>query len=189
MKVEYRKIDSLNYFPGNPRTKTARVLDDLVRSLRQYGHLTTLTVCANAEALGLPAGTVVGGNRRLDALRSIIDADGPDAVLPVVEYDAEVEAYRSVGEQPAGDVPCTLVNFASLNDAKAANVALNKIGEQFDFSILNTMLEELKTADFNVEITGFTAEEVDHLLSLEPSVVDETQYDEQGLEKHRCPKC
>ena len=47
---------------------------------------------------------------------------------------------------------------------KALNVALNKISGEWDIDKLGLLLNELKTDNFDLDITGFDADELDGIL-------------------------
>jgi len=75
--------------------------------------------------------TVIGGHQRLKVLKEM-----GEATIDVVVVD----------------VPKT--------QEKALNVALNKITGEWDFQQLSIVLSELKEADFDISITGFSDEEL-----------------------------
>jgi len=78
------------------------------------------------------------------------------------------------------------------NQEKALNVALNKISGDWDFSQLSIVLSELKEADFDISITGFSDSEFDRLLQDLNIPETEKEYDESvadGVEMLTCPHC
>jgi len=75
--------------------------------------------------------TVIGGHQRLKVLKEM-----GEATIDVVVVDLPKE------------------------QEKALNVALNKITGDWDFSQLSIVLSELKEADFDISITGFSDEEL-----------------------------
>ena len=62
------------------------------------------------------------------------------------------------------EVPCAVVDVDKVRE-KALNIALNKITGAWDETLLAQLLEEIKEADFNVDLTGFEPPEMDQLLS------------------------
>ena len=62
------------------------------------------------------------------------------------------------------EVPCAVVDIDKVRE-KALNIALNKITGAWDDTLLAQLLEEIKEADFNVDLTGFEPPEMDQLMS------------------------
>jgi DNA modification methylase len=60
------------------------------------------------------------------------------------------------------EVDCVIIDVDKTKE-KALNVALNKITGQWDFDALAGLLEELKTDDYNIELTGFDFSEAEKL--------------------------
>jgi len=161
-------LDKLTSFEGNPRLRTEKVLGHLVKSIREFGFVDPVIVWANATKYGYPKNCILGGHRRVDALRWLIENEGMEA--------------------PA--VPCVQVKVNGVHKAKALNVALNRIGEEFDIPALKDWLVEVDTGDFDIEVTGFTEEEIAGLVNFEPSNIPFTVADEEPNPQYRkCPKC
>lgn len=59
MKVEQRKVFDLKFYPGNPRQMSEDVLDDLKKSIKEFGFVDPLIINEENE--------VIGGNQRLKA--------------------------------------------------------------------------------------------------------------------------
>jgi ParB-like chromosome segregation protein Spo0J len=79
-------------------------------------------------------GTVIGGHQRLKA--------------------AQVAGIETL--------PVVYVDLAK-DKEKALNLALNRIGGEWDEAKLRTLLEELAASDLDLELTGFSVEELDWL--------------------------
>ena len=62
------------------------------------------------------------------------------------------------------EVPCAVVDVDKVRE-KALNIALNKITGAWDDTLLAELLEDIKEADCNLDLTGFEVPEVDQLLS------------------------
>lgn len=106
-------------------------------------------------------GNVVGGHQRLKVMRD----------LGIEETDVSVV-----------DLP--------LEKEKALNLALNKISGQWDMPKLKDLLEELNTGEFDIEVTGFDAEEIEDIITqFEPlTEVKEDNFDiEKALEEIKEP--
>jgi DNA modification methylase len=80
-------------------------------------------------------GNLVGGHQRLKILK-----ERGDVMVAVTVVDLDV------------------------NEEKALNLALNKVQGDWDESKLGDVLQELRCADFNLDFTGFSLEELDALL-------------------------
>lgn len=81
-------------------------------------------------------GFVVGGNQRLAAL---IDLEYEKTWVAVIDVTPERE--------------------------RILNVALNKISGQWDFPKLKDLLTDIDTGEFDIELTGFDAEEIETLIT------------------------
>ena len=77
--------------------------------------------------------TVIGGHQRLTVLKDL--------------------GYETV--------QCVQVHIEDEHKVKALNVALNKITGAWDEQLLADLLVDLKSVDFNVDLTGFEAPEVE----------------------------
>lgn len=80
--------------------------------------------------------TVIGGHQRLTVLK-----------------DLKYETAK-----------CVIVDLPK-EDEKALNIALNKITGQWDNQLLADLLLDLQESDFNLDLTGFEAPEIDDILS------------------------
>lgn len=80
--------------------------------------------------------TVIGGHQRLTVLK-----------------DLKYETAK-----------CVIVDLPK-EDEKALNIALNKITGQWDDQLLADLLLDLQESDFNLDLTGFEAPEIDDILS------------------------
>jgi len=76
---------------------------------------------------------------------------------------------------------------------KAANVALNKLSGEFEFRMLKDLIEEIDTGEIDLEITGFSLEDLGELMgksfSEKTSPEDFKEIDENIKTEHECPKC
>nr|DAS24299.1 MAG TPA: adenine specific DNA methyltransferase [Caudoviricetes sp.] len=101
--------------------------------------------------------TVIGGHQRLTVLKDL--------------------GYETV--------QCVQVHIEDEHKVKALNVALNKITGAWDEQLLADLLVDLKSVDFNVDLTGFEAPEVEQLFSkVHSKDVKEDDFDvEEELQK------
>lgn len=167
MDIIYRDIEDLQPFEGNPREQTRRVLRDLMRSITKFGFVEPVIVWKNAPDFGYPAGTVLGGHRRLDAVKQLVADEG---------YDGS-------------KIPCVEVGVNSVAAAKALNIALNKISEDFDPIKLRDWFLDIRNEGLDLEMTGFLPAEAEYIFEYDVKEVGNLDYDTRGLEKLICPKC
>lgn len=62
------------------------------------------------------------------------------------------------------EVPCAVVDVDKIRE-KALNIALNKITGAWDETLLVQLLEEIKEANYNLDLTGFEPPEMNQLFS------------------------
>lgn len=98
-------------------------------------------------------GTVIGGHQRLTVLSDL--------------------GYK--------EVQCVQVRIEDENKVKALNVALNKITGAWNEELLADLVVDLQDADFNLDLTGFEAPEIDQLFSkVHNKEVKEDDFDVDG---------
>ena len=148
------KIGTLKPAGYNPRIITDRELELLKKSLYEFGDLSGIV-------FNRQTGNLVGGHQRIKCLPE--DAEIKSKKLKTmsrtgtiaqgtITIDGEDYAYREV------DWP--------LEREKAANLAANKHGGDFDEALLAPMLKELTDRDtFDVSLTGFEGLELDNLIA------------------------
>lgn len=96
-------------------------------------------------------GTIIGGHQRASVLKS----------LGYTEAD------------------CIVVDF-SKQDEKALNIALNKIGGQWDMSLLRDALQDLTLSPVDVNATGYSDDELSVILG---DVMLEKQHEESPIDR------
>lgn len=98
-------------------------------------------------------GTVIGGHQRLTVLSDL--------------------GYK--------EVQCVQVRIEDENKVKSLNVALNKITGAWNEELLADLMVDLQDADFNLDLTGFEAPEIDQLFSkVHNKEVKEDDFDVDG---------
>lgn len=98
-------------------------------------------------------GTVIGGHQRLTVLSDL--------------------GYK--------EVQCVQVRIDDENKVKALNIALNKITGAWNEELLADLMVDLQDADFNLDLTGFEAPEIDQLFSkVHNKEVKEDDFDVDG---------
>src|SRR5450759_2642217 len=135
-EVQTWPIDKLVFYARNPRKNDAAV-DRMCASIREFGF--------KVPCLARSDGEVVDGHLRLKAARKLGSWPGGDtSSIPVILCDewteAQVKAFR------------LLVNRSATWAA-------------WDEELLTLELQELTAAEFDLSLTGFDTQEIDHYLS------------------------
>ena len=60
------------------------------------------------------------------------------------------------------EIDCVIIDIDKTKE-KALNVALNKISGEWDFESLAQLLDDLKTEDYDIELSGFDMKEAEKL--------------------------
>jgi ParB-like chromosome segregation protein Spo0J len=107
----------------------------------------------------------------------------------IIAGHARVEAAKRLG---MADVPCIVLDGLSEAQKRAYVLADNKLALNagWDEELLRLELQDLKELDFNLDLIGFTAEELADVM-LGPDV-DQKEYDESAADDVQlvtCPKC
>lgn len=107
----------------------------------------------------------------------------------IVNYDMTViggyqrlTVLKNLGYE---EVQCVVVHIEDEHKVKALNIALNKITGAWNEQLLADLIVDLQSVDFNVDLTGFEAPEVEQLFSkVHNRKVKEDDFDVDGeLEK------
>lgn len=85
----------------------------------------------------------------------IVNAD-----MTVISGHQRLKVLKELGYT---ETECNVVNLDKEKE-KALNIALNKIQGDWDEEKLENLLKELKTENFDLELTGFNSEEINDLL-------------------------
>jgi len=143
------KVKDLAAHPRNPRRISAEQLDALKKSLETFGDLGGIVW--NQET-----GTTVGGHQRLKNAKP-----GDDVVIekkfdPPTKQGTVAEGYIVIaGERHK----YRQVSWDETTE-KAAMLAANKHGGEWDMALLPDLLLELDTANIDMDLTGFLEEEL-----------------------------
>lgn len=136
-----KKIEDLKPADYNPRKIGDKQLAMLKKSMAEFGDLSGIVV-------NVRTGNMIGGHQRIKnfdpkwIIKSQPANDGTGTVaLGHVATDQGRWSYREV------DWP--------EEKEKAANLAANKHGGEWDMAKLNVVLQDLKDVNFDIELTGF----------------------------------
>jgi ParB-like chromosome segregation protein Spo0J len=91
-------------------------------------------------------------------------------------------------------VPALIVNFKDKEHAIAYGISDNKSNEwaEWDFKELKELISELDNYDFDLEMTGFSLDEMGDILTYEPKGLELEDENEETIETGeiiKCPKC
>ena len=154
-KIKLTEIKPADY---NPRRISDEDFQKLKNSIRTFGLTDPIIV-------NLKNNTIIGGHQRYDVLVDIL-----------LEEDNLAEKEYDLIEK--GDIGFVfdVENLTLKNEdyEKALNIALNKISGEWDTVKLNSLVEELKIKDFDLELTGFDDIELEEI-SLMNEIFDNVQ--------------
>lgn len=152
-----RELSGVKSTARNPRTISAEQRKRLKNSLLEYGDL-------GGIVFNRRTGELVGGNQRIQEFRN-----DPAAKVSIVE---ELKKPDRCGTVAYGFVLANGTRYSyrevdwSAAKAKAANIAANKHGGEFDLPIVTELLKELAEENGDLALTGFSDEELSALLPL-----------------------
>ena len=138
------KISDLKPAEYNPRKISPKQLSALRRSMAEFGDLSGVVV-------NVRTGNVVGGHQRIKNL----DPEWLIEKYPAIEASGTVSLGHIA--TPWGEWRYREVDWDEIKE-KAANLAANKHGGEWDEPKLNLVLDELNALDFDLELTGFSFE-------------------------------
>ena len=128
------------------------------------------------------------GDKEYEKIKKSIEEFG--YVEPIiVNYDMTVigghqrlTVLKNLGYE---EVQCVVVHIEDEHKVKALNIALNKITGAWNEQLLADLIVDLQSVDFNVDLTGFEAPEVEQLFSkVYNKKIKEDDFDVDGeLEK------
>lgn len=154
-KIKLTEIKPADY---NPRRISDEDFQKLKNSIRTFGLTDPIIV-------NLKNNTIIGGHQRYDVLVDIL-----------LEEDNLAEKEYDLIEK--GDIGFVfdVENLTLKNEdyEKALNIALNKISGEWDTVKLNSLVEELKVKNFDLELTGFDDIELEEI-SLMNEIFDNVQ--------------
>ena len=134
----------------NPRKISGKQASMLKKSMEEFGDLSGIVV-------NIRTGNMIGGHQRINNLSEdckIVKKSFSDNIGTVatgyIQTDNGRWHYREV-------------DWDEIKE-KAANIAANKHGGEWDLPKLNILLEDLKSIDFEMEIVGFDKVELKKLL-------------------------
>ena len=163
-----KKLSDLNPHPGNPRKITDEALLKLKKSLAEFGDLSGIIYNRTTNRL-------IGGHQRLK-------------VLPP-DIDIQIEDGANHGHFFLGNDKF-LVRFVDWDETKekAANIAANQHGGEWEYPLLCNWINELDSANIDMDLLGFGDEELKAMMDFAPSPVAGLTDDDAVPEPPKEPK-
>lgn len=163
-----RKVVDLKPAEYNPRKITPAELESIAKSMAEFGDLSGIVFNSRT-------GRVVGGHQRIKVLNPdwIVNAK---AATEKVDLEAGTVASGWI-ETPWGRLHYREVSWGERKE-KAANIAANKHGGDWDIPRLKEMLVELDDGAFDLRLTGFSDRELQSLIDWNPQGGGQTDPDE-----------
>lgn len=148
----------------------------------------TLSVDDLRPAAYNPRKKLKAGDKEYEKIKNSIREFG--YVEPIiVNYDMTVigghQRLTVLKDMGYTEVQCVVVHIEDEHKVKALNVALNKITGAWNEQLLADLLVDLQSVDFNTDLTGFEAPEIEQLFSkVHNKAVKEDDFDvEEELKK------
>ena len=128
----------------------------------------TLSLDALRPAAYNPRKKLKSGDKEYEKIKnSILEFGYVEPII--VNYDMTVigghqrlTVLKNLGYE---EVQCVVVHIEDEHKVKALNIALNKITGAWNEQLLADLIVDLQSVDFNVDLTGFEAPEVEQLFS------------------------
>ena len=138
-------VGELKAAPYNPRRISKEQLASLGRAMREFGDLSGIV-------LNMFTGHIVGGHQRLKNLNPKWEIEKTEI------HDSTGTVATGWIQTPWGRISYREVKWAEEKE-KAANLAANKMGGEFDLESVASMLRELEDFNFDLDLTGFDSKE------------------------------
>lgn len=128
----------------------------------------TLSVDALRPAAYNPRKKLKAGDKEYEKIKNSIQEFG--YVEPIiVNYDMTIigghQRLTVLKDMGYTEVQCVVVHIEDEHKVKALNIALNKITGAWNEQLLADLLVDLQSVDFNTDLTGFEAPEIEQLFS------------------------
>lgn len=163
------QLQDLKPNPRNPRKISDKKLEMLKKALAEFGDLSGIV-------FNKQTGNLVGGHQRLKVLP-------PDAEITM---DTETHGHVMISGERFN---YRVVDWDETKE-KAANIAANKHGGDWDIPMLNEWILDLDASNIDMDLIGFQHEELIKFLvpEFEPGTeADQSKLDEK--KKIECPNC
>lgn len=162
------KVKDLNPADYNPRRISDRQLEMLAKSMREFGDLSGIVFNVRTERL-------VGGHQRCKQL-------APDwKIVKRPHKDKAGTVAAGHIETPFGRLVYREVDWPEERE-KAANIAANQHGGEFDDEALRKLIQEINDETFDVDLLGFEQEELDDIIkNVLDQPIEKKKYDANSI--------
>lgn len=169
------KLSDLKPNEQNPRKITDKQLKMLKKSLTEFGDLSGIIYNTITNRL-------CGGHQRIKVLPSDTEITIDMRYHSPTRTGTVADGYALIGGER---FKYREVSWDETRE-RAANLAANKHGGEFDMIMVNEWLDDLKDINFDLELTGFDSV-VFEAPQPSPSEPEEKEYEESTMIK--CPVC
>lgn len=178
MKKSMRNISDLKPSPANPRLISEWQLEALKKSLAKFGDLSGIV-------FNRTSGHLVGGHQRV----KVFAEEGGTVTITEKMPAPDKRGTVALGWVEAGGARHSYreVEWDETTE-KAANIAANKHGGEFDNEVLSEILKELD-GKIQVDLLGFTQEDIEAIMKEVAPPADFKEVDENVATEFTCPKC
>ena len=128
----------------------------------------TLSLDSLCPAAYNPRKKLKSGDKEYEKIKnSILEFGYVEPII--VNYDMTVigghQRLKVLRDLGYAEAQCVVLHIEDENKVKALNIALNKITGAWNEQLLADLLVDLQNVDFNIDLTGFEAPEVEQLFS------------------------
>lgn len=176
MDIKKIKLEDLKPASYNPRIINDQQYNQLKENIKTFGLVDPIIINNKTN-------TIIGGHQRYKTL---------------LEYN-----ITELNELRLGDISWifkdTNINIENENMEKALNLSLNKLSGEFDELKLEELINNLEDTDINMELTGFTEDEIEDYLIEEEVIntdipltdneVELTEEIAEDIKVIKCPRC
>ena len=158
MKVETITLNEIKPAAYNPRIMSEEETEKLEKNLQEFG-------LVDPVIINLKNNQIIGGHQRYEILQKEQEKTGKQKEFTLIQM---------------GDIGWVFLDedmhIKDENHEKALNLALNKISGDWDYSKLESILDDLQKIHFKMDLTGF--DDLDLTLSFDDDDIDFSMFDD-----------
>ena len=158
MELETININQIHPADYNPRQISSEEYNKLTQSIKEYGLVDPIIINLNNN-------TIIGGHQRYTVLK---------------EENQKTQEYNTLLLLKKGDIGWVFTDkqltLPDKEHEKGLNLALNKINGEWEYTKLNTLIDELlEDTTFDINLTGFSDLDVETL----QNNLDDMEFEEE----------
>lgn len=154
IKIKYESLDKVIPAKYNPRVISEDMLHHLYCSLIEYG-------CPDPIIVNKQTKHIVGGHQRHYALSKLVDVSKYTLNGKEIIVKEELSKHGIYNK-----IPTVYIDVPESKE-KQFNVILNKVGGDWDYNKLYSVLHDIDNAGLDIEMTGWEWESLELLSGLE----------------------